>query len=227
MYKLLLSVFFVLLFSGCGVQTSSSSNTAQSYEDNSSVDSDWYGDGYIIDPNPIGDGSSDDNTSDGGDNNTSDNNTSDDDIYDGVLSQEDSYFDISNAEYDQFACKYGDINDGYTDQIITDDSIDDRSTINLEYGVSINSLYPISYAGGNEVSLFYYSLKPNLKGIMVNIYHDSLYRLSIDKAWADNDQKKVYIMTPANSDGYPSCYRYDLSTIDDNTYQRTKVYREK
>lgn len=227
MYKLLISISIILLFNACGVDTSSSSSKTSSANDNNTStddDWDWYGDGYIIDPNPIDGTLSDDNS-------TSDDNTSDDDTSDGSsdddLSQEDSYFDISGAEYDEFACIIGDPNNGYTDKKITDDSIDDRSTMDLEYGVSVNSMYPISNVGGNEVSIYYYSLKPSLVGTIVNIYHDSLYRLSIDKAWASNDETKIYVMTPADLGGYPSCYRYDLSTIDENTYQRTKVYREK
>jgi len=228
MYKLFISIFIVVFFNACGVDTSSGPNAASAYDDNTTTTTgdDWYGDGYIIDPNPIDGTSDDDNTSDdtSDDNNTSDgDNTSDDDGF----SQEDSYFDISDAEYDEFACIIGDSNDGYTDKVIADDSVDDRATEDVEYGVLINSLYPQAYVGGTEVSLFYYSLTNNLVGTSVSITHDALYRISVDKGWADNEEKKVYVMTPANMDGLYSCYRYDLSTIDDNTYQRTKVYREK
>jgi hypothetical protein len=215
-FNLLISLLIIVFLNSCGVDTSSSpvektsSDTSKdSNTDNSS------GIGLdLIDPNPV--------TSDG----NTDNTDNTDNTGTTVADQSNSVFDVNGAVLDTYACLIGDSNKGYTNNIISDTSSDDRSEDDLEYGVLINSKLPLDRASPNSmiVTLFYHDLKPQLQEEWKNIIETD-YRLSVDTAWGSNDETTMYVMTPKNSDGYFGCYRYDFSSLSNGTYTKTKVYR--
>lgn len=140
----------------------------------------------------------------------------------------DSIFDVVGAELDPFACMVGDPNEGFTDKTLLDRSSDDRGAEDTEHGVYISSGFPYSREDPtqSEAVLYYYALKPERTMDMANIFEDD-YILSFDKAWAQNDETKIYVMTPKNAQGFYGCYRYDISMIDQNQVVKTKVYRNK
>lgn len=212
MLKLFVFISFIIIFCACGVDTSSSSQPSVSDTQNDDTN-------YILDPinpNPIVDDGIDSNSSDGGDT-----------IIPPNDDQGISIFDTTSAIYDKYACLSGDINEGYTNNKISDTSVDDRSEADVEDGVEINSKIPSINANAVEtkVSLFYYDLFISRDMATVHIYEDD-YRLSVDKAWGYNEKKILYVMTPIRPGReFLSCYRYDLTSITNGTYLKTKVYR--
>ena len=238
MYRMLILVFIFVLFTGCGVSTSSSSsqdndsnstNYPTTSDDNIGsdiiylVDSNQINDGtdigdgiVYIDPNPIGDGCNceDDNQTDGGQTDG------------GQTSSGNSIFDKVNAIEDPKACYLGDYNDGETNNILKDDNKDYIYKTDSEDGISVQSRYTSFGAAENsEVVVFYYDLKPSRTMQMKTVTYDS-FSVSIDTAWAQNDEKVFYIRTPKNDDGLYGCYHLDVSTIAvDGNVAITKVYR--
>ena len=209
--KLLISLIFISIFlSSCGVDTSSSDSTSTSEStdaSNGTVD-DQINPINPIDPNPVVVGSTDPT-----------------DPTDPTV-QANSIFDIAGAIEDKFACIMGDYNDGYTNNIIKDTSDDYLGAIDIEDGVGISSRYPYNTdKSKTEVALFYYDLKPR-RSMDVKSFLEDNFTISIDTAWADNDETVIYVRTPENSDGLFSCYRYDAKIIDvDGEVTITKVYR--
>ena len=228
MLKFLASVFILFSFVSCGVDTSSSTQTAK-VEDTTGTDTgtDTLTPPPLVELNPIVDANStipDDGTIDPNDGTT--------DPGDGTTvgdggEQANSIFNVENAIYDQYACFTGDINDGYTNNKISDTNVDDRGESDIEDGVEVNSKIPSINADeeGTRVSLFYYDLLVSRDMALVHIYEDD-YRISIDKGWAYNEKKIVYVMTPVRPGSeFRSCYRYDLTSITSGSYIKTKVYR--
>ena len=223
MLKFLASIFIFLVFVSCGVDTSSSSQTANVEE---STETDDLTLPPLVELNPIVDVNStvpDDGTTDPGDGTT--------DPGDVVNpgdggSQADSIFSVENAVYDKFACFLGNVNDGYTNNIIKDDSYDYLGEIDEEDGLGITSRYAFnSDVSKTEVVLYYYDLLLPRAMNVVSISED-LYTVTIDTAWAQNAQSVVYVRTPKDKDDLFGCYRYDLQSIDvDGNAQVTKVYK--
>lgn len=214
----------MMLFIGCGTDTASGpgldtdTDTDSGYPTTGDSSND-YNRVDIIDSNPVvGDSGAnpDDNSTNPDD--------GDGDGGDGIVT--DSIFDVIGAEYDPYACMVGDPNEGYTDKTISDRSSDDRGAEDTEHGVYISSGFPYSRNDPvqSEVILYYYALKPEREMVMANIFEDD-YVVSFDKAWAQNDETKAYVMTPKNAQGFYGCYRYELSLIDQNQVVKTKVYR--
>lgn len=229
--KVLVISFIVVFMSACnnelGVETSSSAIKASSATDNDDDNSDDNSDsgiiisgGSLINPGFI-DGAED---PDGGDNPDGG-----DDGQDDTDTQKNSIFDTIGAIEDEFACLLGDVNDGFTNNIIKDNSNDYLGEIDEEDGLGITSRYPFnSDIAKTEVALFYYDLKPS-RSMDVKSFVEDKFTVSIDTAWADNEQKVMYVRTPKEgiNDLY-SCYRYDAQTIDrDGKVTITKVYRSK
>ena len=247
MVKLLFLVFALVLFSGCGVSTSSSDQYSDTngtttpvidYNDDI-IDNDVIyiidpnpidggdtdiGDGIVyIDPNPVGDGCDcpDDNVTDGSDDGVTDG--SDDTDNPSNPSDGESIFDKTDALEDEFACFIGNYSDGYTNNHIKDDNFDYLSESDLEDGVGILSRYPST--SDSEVILFYYDLKPE-RTLEVDTFLYGKFSIMIDRAWAQNDETVFYVRTPKNDEGLYGCYRVDAKTIDvDGKVDITKVYR--
>ena len=227
MLKFLASVFILLSFVSCGVDTSSSSQTAK-VEDTTGTDTgtDTLTPPPLVELNPIEDANStvpDDGTID------PDNGTTDpgDVVNPGDGGdQTSSTFDVENAIVDSFACFLGDSNQGYTNNVIKDDSNDYLGASDEEDGLGINSRYPFnSDITKTEVALFYYDLEVVRSMDVVSIVEDD-YTVSIDTAWADNTNSRLYVRTPKGGNDLFGCYRYDVSSIDiDQTVTVTKVYR--
>lgn len=242
MFKLFIYVLIIVFISACGVDTASSSKDAGTtdvvIDDDNSNGSDNDNDLDLIDPNPI-DNSGDVDlidpnpiNNDGTDDNTTvpDNNTTVPDNNETVIDpvdQADSIFDVTGAVEDEFACikLY---EDGYTNNVISDDAVDYLGETDLEDGVGINSRYAYNFdASKTEVKLFYYDLKPSRDMFMETINLDK-YNVFIDTAWAQNDETVFYVKTPIDKDGLYGCYRLDAETIDvDGEVTVTKVYRVK
>ncbi len=219
MLKLLVSFFVIVFLCSCGVDTSSNSVASATPIDNGTVVNPGLD---LIDPNPIYSGDTNSTTPGGttpggttpGGTTTTDQNS--------------SIFDITGAIEDKFACMIGDVNDGYTNHSLTDDSIDFLGEFDIEYGIGVNSR--LAYNNDiikTEVTVFYYDLKPTRSNKVVSTYEDQ-YRVDIDTGWVLNDERYVYVRTPKDQNGLFSCYRYDASSLDLNsTLARTKVYRKK
>lgn len=216
----ILTLFLIVFFIGCGTDTASGPgvDSDTQYPTTPPVD-DIVNRVDIIDSNPVVD--------DPGTNPGDNNNTDPGDGTGGGSVVTDSIFDVVGAELDPYACMIGDPNEGYTDKLLSDRSADDRPSEDVEYGVLVSSWYPFNAEDPREteVTLYYTSLKPELRQeVMTNIVEEN-YLLSFNKAWADNDRTTVYVMTPKNSNGFYGCYRYELSSLDQNIAIKTKVYR--
>ena len=225
MLKFLASVFILLSFVSCGVDTSSSTQTAK-VEETTGTGTDTLTPPPLVELNPIADANGtvpDDGTIDPDDGT---------DPNDGIVptndaNQEDSTFDITGAIEDEFACFLGDVNDGYTNNVIVDDSYDYAGSFSDEEdGVGINSGLPYyNNVELTEVHLFYYDLKPVRAFNKISIFEDK-YTMYIDEAWSINDMTAVYVRTPRDTNGLYACYRYELADISiDNIPVRKKVYR--
>ena len=228
MLKFLASVFILLSFTSCGVDTSSSTQTAK-VEESTGTDTgtDALMPPPLVELNPIADANStvpDDGTIDPGDGTIDPGDGTD--VPTNDANQEDSIFDITGAIEDKFACKLGDINDGFTNNIIKDDSYDYLGEIDVEDGLGITSRYAFnSDASKTEVALYYYDLLLP-RAMNVESIAEEKYTVTIDTAWAQNDNNVLYIRTPKDTNDLFACYRYDLSSIDiDGNVQVTKVYR--
>ena len=190
-------LFLMIFLVGCGVDTDSSAHSTKS----SSSDSDS-------------------NTSDS---NGTDNGSDDND--DGIsVDTSSNTLDKTDAEFDANACI---LNDTY--QAISDSSFDPVAQADIENGVELSSTLPYSLDNledGALVVLYYPDLVKERKGQFVNVYVGDDYRFSFDNAWLLNDDKTVYVKTPAASAaGKPSCYRFELSSSDATGISSVKVYR--
>ena len=237
MLKLLSLSFLIVFFTSCGVDTASSVPKETDEEtvtepiivDSILIDTiDGLSDLDLINKNLIGDGSMDFDLIDPNgidDNTTSNDNDNDNDIpNDGGVSD----YDTEGAIEDPFACIIGDSNDGYTNNIVSDTSIDNRGEMDEEDGVGINSslLYNDDITK-TKVITFYYDLKPIRTMDVISTY-GSNYRLDIDTAWANNDETIIYVQMPKNENDLYECYRYELNSIDVNSaLTSVKVYRNK
>ena len=230
MLKFLASVFILLSFTSCGVDTSSSTQTAK-VEESTGTDTgtDALMPPPLVELNPIADANStvpDDGTIDPGDG-TTDPGDGTTDPGDGG-NQASSDYDVEGAILDPFGCYLGDVNNGYTNNVLKDNSNDYLGAMDLEDGLGITSRYAYSEdVSKSEVILYYYDLLPvrTLKVMSVLGYKNTL---SIDTAWADNDKKVIYVRTPKDENDFYGCYRYDLSLVDvDDGVTITKVYRLK
>lgn len=230
MFKLFVYILSVVLLSACGVDTSSSQTDATTSVVTEPVETDTTQDNPnyrldVIDLNPIVDGS---------DNNTSDNNVTGDSTGDQIDNpvdsgpnedQENSIFDTSGAEKDQFGCLTGDANDGYTNNSIKDSSNDYLGTNDEEEGIGVTSRY--SYNADStrtEVTLFYHDLYISRFMSAKSVVQDH-YTVSIDNAWSENEKTIFYIRTPKDKNDLYGCYRYDVSSMDTDSVTITKVYR--
>ena len=231
MSKFLASVFILLSFVSCGVDTSSSTQTAK-VEESTGTDTatDSLTPPPLVELNPIADANStvpDDGTIDPGDG-TVDPGDGTVDPGDGntVADQSTSSFDVDGAVEDAYACFLGDNNNGYTNNVITDTSTDYLGNIDEEDGVGVSSRYPYqSDEAKTEVALFYYDLQIARSMYMVSDFQDD-YTISIDSAWADNEKSVLYVKTPKGGNDLYECYRYNVSLIDQNDQITiTKVYR--
>ena len=208
MLKFVMACFIILFFNACGMETSSSDLNIKK----------------IISDTDTGDTGSDDNTTIDDNTTTIDDNTS---IEEPTDVETNSIFDTDGAIEDIYACIVG-TSDGYTKHIVSDTSPDPVGIFDEEYGVGVNSRYPNDPdIRKTNVTVFYYDLLPVRSMEVISIYEDD-FRVTVDTAWAVNDEPKVYAMTPVDSNGLFGCYRYDLSSIDTNsTVIGTKVYRNR
>lgn len=223
MLKFIATVFILLSFVSCGVDTSSSSQTAKVEESTGSDNgTSTLTPPPLVELNPI----SDANSTVPNDGTNPDDGTVTPPTND--ANQTDSDFDIAGAIEDEYACSIGDVNGGFTNNVLKDNSNDYLGGFDLEDGLGITSRFAYSEdTAESEVVLYYYDLKPvrTFKVITVLGYK---HTLSIDTAWASNNEKVIYVKTPKNSDGLFGCFRYDLSSIDvDSDVPITKVYRLK
>ena len=244
MLKLLSLSFFIVFFSSCGVDTASSVPNVPQEPDEETVPKpiiidpiigdtiDGLNDLDLINRNPIGPdldnpdlidpNEIDDNITTPPDDNTTV--PADDIPNDGSISD----YDTQGAIEDKFACIIGDINNGYTNNTVSDTSIDNRGAMDEEDGVGINSGLPYNDdISKTKVIAFYYDLKPSRTMDVVSVY-GSNYRVDVDTGWANNDETVIYVQTPKDENDLYGCYRYELSSIDTNSaLTSVKVYRNK
>ena len=238
MLKLFIISLFVVFFNACGVDTDSSKTSVET-EEEINTDTEII-DNIIINPisgftdldlfnqNQIDTGSSDLVLLDSNIIVDNGNTTDPDDNTTAVSDGSESIFDKQNAVEDKFACMLGDSNDGYTNNLISDTSIDNRGVMDEEDGIGINSLLPYNDdQSKTKITVFYYDLKPSRDMQVISSYETG-YRIDIDTGWAYNDEKNVYVQTPKDENDLYGCYRYELSSIDEeNTLTAVKVYRNK
>ena len=229
MFKLSVFLLMIIFFNACGVDTASSETVIPVEEpiiEEPGIDK-MPSDLALIDLNPVDDANDTIPPDDNGTIPPDDNGTIPPDDNGTIIPGDiNSSFDTVDAVEDQFACIIGDINDGYTNNTLTDNSNDYTGASDEEDGVGITSQY--SYNADitkSEVTLFYYDLKPVRSRDVVSIFEDN-YIVSIDNAWADNDEPVIYVKTPKDYNDLYGCYRYELSSLDnDGQYDITKVYR--
>ncbi len=198
MKNFVLVFFLIISFSGCGVETDSSSKTT----------------------NTTGTGGTSDNN-DTNDNNTSDNNNGTGSIPTITPTGSNSGFDTQDALFDKNACSLA---TGY--HAIADSSFDPVSTADIENGVEINSAYPYTAdLEATKVALFYPTFTKSLIGQFVNVYATEYYRFAFDKAWLENGDNTIYVRPPKGKALYYGCYRFELNSLDAGTITSTKVFR--
>ena len=91
--------------------------------------------------------------------------------------------------------------------------------------ISIKSEYTLGNSSeDSEVKLFYPTIGEIQKDERVIVFQDSYY-FAFDKAWINNSQKTVYVMTPKEESGRFSCYRYELNFLISDNITGTKVFR--
>lgn len=196
--SVLLSIFLILV-SGCGVETDSSKSVIT----DSTVGTDT--------------NATDANTTDA--NATDTNSTGSGGVI--VIDSSTEGFDKSDAGFDSLACTVDDVYSA-----ISDTSLDPLSSIDPVNGIEINSdLRFTSDAAGTTIAIFYPDLTQSLTGQFVNVFTDQDYRFAFDKAWLSNTNKTVYIRTPGVDGGVFSCYRFVLTSLDAGAITSTKVYR--
>jgi len=199
MKNLILVFFLIIGFSGCGVETDSSTKTT--------------------DTSGTGGSNPDSNSTDGNTGNSDDNGTTN--SPDITPTGSNSGFDTQDALFDKNACTLEGVY-----EIVSDSSFDPLSTANIENGVEINSAYPYTAdLEATKVALFYPPLTQSLVGQFVNVYATQQYRFSFDKSWVDNDRKTIYIRPPKGNSLYYMCYRFELNSLDAGTITSTKVFR--
>ena len=193
-------VFFVIIgFTGCGVETDSSSKTVNTTATEGNPDNN----------------DTDDNTSSGSDINGT---TNPPDI---TPTGSNSGFDTQDALFDKNACS---LDTGY--HAIADSSFDPVSTADIENGVEINSAYPYTAdLEATKVALFYPTFTKSLIGQFVNVYATEYYRFAFDKAWLENGDNTIYVRPPKGKALYFGCYRFELNSLDAGTITSTKVFR--
>ncbi len=192
--------FLIISFSGCGVETDSSSKTTNTT-----------GTGGTLDNNDTNDS----NTSD------SDNNNGTGSIPTITPTGSNSGFDTQDALFDKNACTLD-----ATYNVISDSSFDPLSTANIENGIEINSAYPYTAdLDATKVALFYPTLTKSLVGQFVNVYATEYYRFAFDKAWLGNGDNTIYVRPPKGKALYYGCYRFELNSLDAGTITSTKVFR--
>lgn len=244
MLKLLSLSFLIIFFSSCGVDTASSVPNVPQEPDEETVPKpiiidpiigdtiDGLSDLDLINKNPIGNdfdnpdlldpNEIDDNITTPPDDNTT---VPNDDVpNDGSVSD----FDTQGAIEDPFACMIGDSNAGYTNNSVSDTSIDNRGVMDEEDGIGINSGVPYNDdISQTKVIVFYYDLKPARTMDVISTYGLN-YRFDVDTGWASNDETLIYVQTPKDQNDLYGCYRYELSSIDVNSaLTSVKVYRNK
>ena len=255
MLKLLSLSFLIIFFSSCGVDTASSVPNVPKESNEETVPKPIIIDSIVIetidglsdldlinknpigtdldnpdllDPNKIDDqglldpNGIDDNVTTPPDDNTT---VPDDDVpNDGSISD----YDTEGAIEDPFACIIGDSNNGYTNNTVSDTSIDNRGIMDEEDGVGINSAMPYNDdISKTKVIVFYYDLKPARTMEVISTYGIN-YRVDVDTGWASNDETVLYVQTPKDQNDLYGCYRYELNSIDVNSaLASVKVYRNK
>ena len=229
MFKLLIFLFMIVFFNACGIDTASSETVIPVEEpiiEEPVIDltpSDF----ALIDLNPVNDVNGTIPPDDNGTIPPDDNGTIPPDDNSTIIPDDiNSSFDTVDAVEDRFACIVGDINNGYTNNTIIDSSNDYTGISDEEDGVGLTSQY--SYNADltrTEVTVFYTDLKPARSMDVVSIFEKD-YIVSIDIAWANNDETVIYVKTPKDYNDLYGCYRYELSSINNNgQYDITKVYR--
>ncbi|MEA1982453.1 MAG: hypothetical protein U9N39_02820, partial [Campylobacterota bacterium] len=129
-----------------------------------------------------------------------------------------SIFDTTAAIRDDLACV---VSSGYTQ---FDNYSDEGYAGDAINGIHLKS----NYSGLREttkVSIFYPALEEELtENKLLYIDTNNNYYFTYDGAWTQNANKTIYIMTPKDSSGLHSCYRYELNNINPNAITKTKVF---
>jgi hypothetical protein len=231
MLKVLISLLIVVLFSACGVSTSSSADEATTSNVPTDSGSDNGLDGLdLIDPNPIVSGSdgvdtNETNTTPGG----GAVDTGTDEI------KKNSIFDTNNAVYDASACNsatYRIARDASYNGINSGENGSDFFSVNA-HGLEIRSEHlegSASYLDKTWVSLFYKPF-PDSKSLNLQGYTgylmEGVFYLNYDIAWSDTSingiDNTVYVQS--NKDTKLVCYRLVLNNIVGTLIDVQKVYR--
>lgn len=129
-------------------------------------------------------------------------------------------FNTTDAIYDKRACLKNSIYNSIEDSSLIPSYVGDT-----ENGIYINSLLPFDLnIEKTNMRLFYPLLK--VKKINENtIFSANNYYIAFDQAWVFNNDRKVYIQTPKDSNGLHECYRLDLSSKITSELVATKVFR--
>lgn len=223
MFKLIFYFVVIVFLSACGVDTSSSTTQIEDNEPIIVVEEKQIEDLDLIISNPI----YVDTIDDGNISESNESNVTDEEVVEGIPNDGTSIFDTVGALEDPYGCMIGNPVNGFTDKVLKDDSVDAQTTTDSEYGIGANSRFPIKdILEETQITVYYQALKPARNMKMVSIY-ESLYRIDIDTAWANNDVNTIYVRTPKDENDLYSCYKYDLNNIElAGTTIGVKVYRK-
>jgi len=133
-------------------------------------------------------------------------------------------FSTVNAINDENGC----ISDGYNKLSNFNypwPGVEPDTSSDLDNGISLRALGVYEEGVAKyEVTIFYPDLENATSGNKSTKIEEN-YSFGYDKAWLENSDKTIYVMTPKDEDGVYSCYRYQLSSTSDSEVVSTKVFR--
>ena len=132
-----------------------------------------------------------------------------------------SIFNTTDATLDKQACR---ATNGYN--VLKHSNFTIEKARDATNGIDLMS----EYGRGNsledsQVQIFYPNLEIAKEDDSVVVFQDNYY-FAFDKAWKNNTNKTIYIMTPKEQDDTYSCYKFELNfSVAPNNIQGTKVFR--
>jgi hypothetical protein len=134
-----------------------------------------------------------------------------------------SPFDITNAVFDQYACK----EDNSYNSLSNSGFFNMEKSSDQSNGIAIKSNFSgdsQSVEDRSKATIFYPILEVIKANDEIVVFQDGYY-FAFDKAWKNNTNKTIYVMTPKTDTQESSCYRYVLNFSVANNIKGTKVYR--
>jgi len=132
-----------------------------------------------------------------------------------------SIFDTKDAILDEQACQ---ATNGYN--LLQSSNFTIEKSIDATNGIGIMSEFDRGDSFDDSLVQIFY---PNLDVIKIEnddiVVFQENYYFSFNRAYNQNTNKTVYVMTPKNEDGTFSCYRFELNFSVATNVQGTKVFK--